>query len=247
MLKLLCITTHPDDEAASFGGSLLLCHFRGVRNHLVCLTPGQAASHRGSARSDAELAAMRRKEFAASCEILKVTGGEVLDYRDGALDRADFNRVVEDLVLRIRRLQPHVVMTFGPEGALTAHPDHSMTSIFATMAFHWAGRSNRYAQQLANGLAPHRAQKLYYATAPFTLPDREPVSLAPATTIVDIAPYFEMKMAAFRAHTSQAPLFPIFENAVRKRGTQEWFHLAATLSPGKLQAETDLFTGVEDD
>lgn len=244
MLRLLCITAHPDDEAGGFGGSLLLYHSRGVETYIVCLTPGQAATHRGGARNDKELSALRRREFAASCELLKVSQGEVLNYRDGALDGADFYRVVEDLVLRIRRLRPQVVLTFGPEGAVTAHPDHSMTSVFATMAFHWAGRTNRFTHQLANGLQPHRAQKLYYATAPFTLPDREPVSLSPATTIIDVGPHFETKIAAFRAHSSQAPLFPLFENAVRKRGAKEWFHLAAMLDPGVLQPETDLFAGV---
>jgi LmbE family N-acetylglucosaminyl deacetylase len=247
MLRLLCITAHPDDEAGGFGGSLLLYHSRGVETYIVCLTPGQAARHRGGAATDEELAEMRRREFAASCGILHVTHGEVLNYRDAALDRADFYRVVEDLTLRIRRLRPHVIITLGPEGAVTAHPDHSMAAIFATMAFHWAGRSNRYTHQLTNGVEPYRAHKLYYATAPFTLPDREPVSLSPSTTTVDVAPYFETKIAAFRAHKSQAPLFPIFEKAVRQRGPVEWFHLAATLNPSVLQPETDLFIGVKED
>ena len=70
----------------------------------------------------------------------------------------------------MRELRPHVVITMGTEGAITAHPDHSMISVFATMACHWAGRTNRFPDQLENGLAPHRTQKLYYATALFTMP-----------------------------------------------------------------------------
>jgi LmbE family N-acetylglucosaminyl deacetylase len=246
MLRMMCITAHPDDEAGAFGGSLLLYGSRGVQTYVVCLTPGQAASHRGGARSDEELAQRRRAELAASCRILKTTGCEVLDYPDGALDRADFYRVVSDLTLRIRRIRPHVLLTLGPEGAITAHPDHSMASIFATMAFHWAGRENRCIEQLSNGLRPHRVQKLYYSTANFTLPDRPPVSLPPATTVIEIGDYLDTKIAAFKAHTTQAPLFPLFENAVRKRGTQELFHLAATTKPTVLRPETDLFAGVEE-
>src|SRR5439155_5069448 len=67
MLRMLVITAHPDDEAGNFGGSLCLYHDRGVETCVLCLTPGQAATHRGGARSDQELALIRRQEFAASC------------------------------------------------------------------------------------------------------------------------------------------------------------------------------------
>src|SRR5437868_3249383 len=142
MLRLLCVTAHPDDEAGNFGGTLLLYHERGVDTYVLCLTPGQAATHRGNTSSDEELAAQRRRELQDSCRILKVTRCEVLGYPDGALNRADFYRVVEDLVLRIRTIRPHVVITYGAEGGVTAHSDHAMAGIFATAAFHWAGRSD---------------------------------------------------------------------------------------------------------
>lgn len=246
MLRLLCVTAHPDDEAGGFGGSLLLCRERGVETYVVCLTPGQAATHRGATRSDEELSQQRRREFEASCKMLKVTRGEVLDYPDGGLDRTDFYRVVEDLVLRVRTIRPQVIITLGPEGAITAHPDHSMAAMFTTMAFHWAGRANRYVEQLSNGLSPHRVQKLYYSTALFTLPDRQPVALPPATTTIHIGDHLETKIAAFKAHTSQSPLFSLFETNVRKRGQEELFHLAARSVPSIINPETDLFDGVEE-
>jgi len=248
MLRLLCVTAHPDDEAGGFGGSLLLAAARGVETHVICMTPGQAATHRGGARSDDELAGMRREEFQASCRMLRVTRGEVLAYPDARLDRVDFYAAVGELAGRIRKIRPHVMLTIGPEGAVTAHPDHSMASLFATLAFHWAGRNNRFAEQLANGLAPHRTQKLYYATSLFTLPDRQPVSPAPVTASIEIGTEFlETKINAFKQHTSQSPLFPRFEAMVRKRGTRELFHLAATTAPREMPEETDLFEGVKED
>lgn len=245
MLRLLCFTAHPDDEAGGFAGTLLHYAERGIETHVVCMTPGQAATHRGGANSDEELSEMRRREFAASCKLLKVKSGTVLNYPDGKLDRQDFYTTVADLTRRVRELKPHVVMTMGPEGAVTAHPDHSMISIFATMAFHWAGRTNRFPDQLQNGLHPHRAQKLYFGTTLFTMPDRQPVSLPPTTAIIQVGQQgIDVKVAAFKCHTSQAPLFPFFEEMVRRRGTQELFHLAATATPMKVQQETDLFAGV---
>jgi len=247
MLRLLCFTAHPDDEAGGFGGTLLRYAERGVETHVVCLTPGQAATHRGNARSDEELSAMRRREFEAACKLLKISHGAVLDYPDGKLDRQDFYAVVADLTRRVRELRPQVVMTMGTEGAITAHPDHSMVSVFATMACHWAGRTNRFPEQFQNGLAPHRIQKLYYATALFTMPERQPVALAPTTTILDLEPReIDVKIAAFQCHTSQAPLFGFFEETVRKRGRKEVFHLANHITPHKAEMETDLFAGIED-
>src|SRR5947209_6397631 len=104
--RLLVVTAHPDDEAGGFGGTLLLSHERGIETYVICLTPGQAASNRGGTKSDEELSAMRRAEFARSCELLKVTRGDVMDYRDAALDKAEFLKVVGDLTQRVREIRP---------------------------------------------------------------------------------------------------------------------------------------------
>jgi len=248
MPRLLCITAHPDDEAGSFGGTLLRCASRGIDTHVLCLTAGQAATHRGGAQSDEALAAMRRREFAVSCRLLHVSQETVLDYPDGRLEEQDFRTVVGDLTRRIREARPHVIVTFGPEGGISAHLDHSMVSIFATMAFHWAGRTNRFTDQLQGGLAPHRTQKLYYATALFTIPERQPVSPSPSSAVIHLEPHeIDTKIAAFKCHTSQAPLFSFFESTIRKRGRLELFHLAASTTPRKVETETDLFAGVTEE
>jgi LmbE family N-acetylglucosaminyl deacetylase len=247
MLRLLCIIAHPDDETGAFGGSLLKYGKQGVETHVICLTPGQAAAHRGGAGSDAELAAIRRREFAASCRILGVTRHEVLDHPDARLDSQSFLQVTAELTHRIRQIRPQVVMTFGSEGALTTHPDHTMTSHFATAAFHWAGRSNRFTDQLESGLKSHRAQKLYYATAAVAARLRQPVCLAPLSASIDVSEYLKDKLAAFRAHASQAPLFPLFARVMRKYGSVEFFHLAASTEPGEMRKETDLFDRVAEE
>ena len=245
MLRLLCVTAHPDDEAGLFGGVLLLSHQRSIETYVLCLTPGQSATHRGGIHSDSELAEVRRREFAASCAHLGVTHCEVLDYRDARLDREDQYPLLGQLVLRFRQIKPHVVLTFGTEGAITAHPDHSMAAVYATLAFHWAGRTNRYPEQLQDSVRPWRAQKLYYATSEFTLPDRQPVSLPPASAFIDIGPEnLQRKIEAFKKHATQSPLFELFENHTKKRGPVEEFLLAASIFPGEIRRETDLFDRV---
>jgi LmbE family N-acetylglucosaminyl deacetylase len=244
---MMAITAHPDDEAGAMGGTLRLYHDRGVETCVVCLTPGQAARNRGSAKTDQELAAIRRKEFAASCDILKIARGIVLDYPDGKLHLQDLYRVVCELVRQVREFRPQVMLSFGPEGGATAHTDHSMASVFATLAFQWASHSNRYQNQFDEGLKPHRAQKLYYTTADFCLDDRQPVAFAPSTAAIDIGQYLEAKIEAFRVHTTQAPIFPLFKERIARGTRKELFHLAANVRLGPMVEETDLLNGVVDD
>jgi LmbE family N-acetylglucosaminyl deacetylase len=245
MFRLLCITAHPDDEAGAFGGIIAYYSDRGVEVSVVCLTAGTAARNRGTARDDAELAALRTAEFQESIGHLGIAQGEVLAFPDGKLDRANFYEVVGELVLRIRRLQPHVVLTFGQDGGLTGHPDHAMAGTFATQAFHWAGRADRYPTQLASGLQPHSAQKLYHVTADFKLPDRMPTSPLTVTARVETgAERFERKMQAFMKHMTQEPLFERLRKNLGNAPTQDMFHLAATRDPQDAKFETDLFEGV---
>jgi LmbE family N-acetylglucosaminyl deacetylase len=131
-------------------------------------------------------------------------------------------------------------LTMGPEGAVTGHTDHAMASIFATMAFHWAARKDRYPEQLASGITPHRARKLYYCTAPFVLPDRPPISPPPCTATIDISQFVDEKIRASREHVTQAPLMARFAKAMRQFGGKELFHLVASNDPSTLQQEVDL-------
>jgi LmbE family N-acetylglucosaminyl deacetylase len=219
----------------------------GVETHVICMTAGQAATHRGGAKSDDELKQIRRREFASACQVLQVKNAVVLDYPDGKLDQQDLLSTVAGLVRRVREIRPQVMMTFGGEGAVTAHPDHSMVSVFATLAFHWAGRSNRFVDQLQAGLKPHITQKLYHSTTLFTMPDRQPVSQSPATAILELGQEgIDAKSTAFRRHESQSPLFSFFDETLRRRGSLEIFHLAARSIPSKVEMEKDLFTGVEE-
>jgi LmbE family N-acetylglucosaminyl deacetylase len=247
MFRLLCITAHPDDEAGAFGGTLALYADRGVELSVVCLTAGTAAKNRGSARTDEELAVLRTAEFQVSCDFLGIRHGEVLSYPDSRLDRCNFLEVVGELVLRVRKLRPHVVLTFGQDGGLTGHPDHAMAGVFATQAFHWAGRPDRFPEQLREGISPLAAQKLYYATADFKLPDRMPTAPPTVTARIEVgAERFERKIQAFMKHQTQQPLFALLRRNLGRMPTEEMFHLAATREPQDAKFETDLFEGVKE-
>jgi LmbE family N-acetylglucosaminyl deacetylase len=213
---------------------------------VICLTAGERAANRNGIAADEELKAIRRKEFADSCHHLGVHHCEVLNYADGALDRADFNEVTGKLVHMIRSLRPHVVVSFGAEGFVTAHPDHGMAGLFTSAAFQWAARKTRYTDQLHEGLTTWKAEKLYYVTTEFSLPERPAVSLAPVTARINISPYVNRKNEAFARHRTQAPLQPIFEHAQQQAGVYELFHLVATAEITAMEMEHDLFSGIRE-
>lgn len=243
-LRLMCVTAHPDDECFAFGGALALAAARGVETSVICLTDGQAATHRGEAKTPAELGAMRRREFVASCELLGVTSHELLDYQDAQLEHAEFATIVGQLVERIRAWRPDVVLTFGGDGALNTHPDHTMVSFFTTAAFHWAGRAKRYSEQLSRGLKLHQPRRLYFLTTDFFLPGRPPLLPAPYSVKLDISNVLDTKLAAFRLHTSQAPLVETTKIAFEKNGKTEHYVLAAASDPQAVAVTTDLFDGL---
>jgi LmbE family N-acetylglucosaminyl deacetylase len=120
-----------------------------------------------------------------------------------------------------------------------------MAGAFATQAFEWAGRPDRYPEQVAQGLQPYRAQKLYYVTADFQLPDRMPTAPPTVTARIEVgAERFEKKNQAFMKHQTQSPLFALLRKNLGKMPTTEMFHLAATREPRGAKFETDLFEGV---
>jgi LmbE family N-acetylglucosaminyl deacetylase len=246
-LRLMCFTAHPDDECGAFGGALMQAHQRGIETSVVCLTEGRAASNRGRARSSDELAALRRQEFAAALRVLSVAHGEVLGYPDGELARQDFTRVTADLVERIRRFQPQVVLTFGGDGNVNLHPDHTMACFFVTAAFHWAGRSNFAPEQITAGLIPYRAQKLYYAVAPFLVSeDVSKTALVPASLVLKLGDLKAKKFAAFQQHTTQAELLAKVKVAFEATGGEERYLLAAAPGMRSSPLETDMFAGVKE-
>jgi LmbE family N-acetylglucosaminyl deacetylase len=144
------------------------------------------------------------------------------------------------LVERMRRFKPDVVMTFGGDGGLNAHPDHMMTSMLTTAAFHWAGREKRYADLGA----PHKAKRLYYLTAKVPLPDRPAPMMMPWTVTLDIRSVQKRKSEAFRQHVSQAPLMERTKDFFASYGTEEFYTLVAAAEPQAAHQGTDLFEGL---
>ena len=239
-LKLLCVAAHPDDECFAFGGALALAAERGVETSVICLTDGQAATNRGDAASGEELGRVRRAEFVESCEVLGVKHHELLDYQDAQLEFADFSTAAGKLVKRMREFKPNVVITFGLDGGLNTHPDHTVVSALTNAAFHWAASAKRYPE-----LGPtHHGDRLFVLSANFFLPDRPAPLPAPWTLTLDISGAMDRKQEAFRRHRSQAPLMERTKHLFDQFGQCEYYTLLASAETQAAVQMTDMFAGL---
>jgi LmbE family N-acetylglucosaminyl deacetylase len=161
-LKLTAVLAHPDDESLGFGGVLARYADEGVATLLVTATRGQRGRYRGHARDMPEhpgkdaLASLREGELHAAAHVLGISDVTILDYRDQFLDQADAREAVRQIARHIRRLRPHVVVTFAPDGAY-GHLDHIAISQFATSAVLAAADS----ELDAGRDEPHTVSKVY--------------------------------------------------------------------------------------
>ncbi len=228
-----------------------MAHRDGVETHLLCLTDGQAAHHRGDASDAAELGSMRRAELAAACEVLHITSYEVLHYPDGELRRENFYGLAGSIAERIRSFRPQVVLTFGGDGGVNLHRDHTMVSVATTAAFHWAGRREFFTEQLERGLKPYAPQKLYYSYTQWVMVrDRPELSNSPTvpySITLQLGEFAERKIEAFRKHSTQVAILDRVGEVLRKHLAVERYLLAA--APGQIGVaeDTSLFAGVVPD
>ncbi|CAH8244005.1 PIG-L family deacetylase [Paenibacillus melissococcoides] len=178
------IYAHPDDE--TFGCACLIRSLadQGVSAALLTATSGEAGkTGRLGPMSREELAARRERELAAAGAIMGLADIELLRYPDGQLSSVPRSEVVAKIAAFLNRHRIEVVVTF-PEDGISGHPDH--------IAIHHAVN-----EAVWSGSCPH-VQKLYY-NMPLTVPEAE----ADSVIRLEVAPYWEMKAAALRAHESQ--------------------------------------------
>jgi len=206
---------HPDDETFATGGTLARCAAGGARCSLYCATDGDAGRSSGiPVSSRADLGWLRRAELADACTLLGIGTVTHGGHADGALGAADPELVIGEMVSLLRRERPDVVLTFGPEGAPTAHRDHRAVSRLATAAVLLAGTRTAYPEQLVQGVAPHRAARLCYVTWPVPSPgDVYQVEGQPVHITVDVRARHAQKREAFALHRTQRELMANFERA----------------------------------
>jgi LmbE family N-acetylglucosaminyl deacetylase len=268
-LKLMCILAHPDDESLGMGGTLAKYAVEGVETYLVTATRGErgrVGDTRGSLGLDA-VGRIREAELRAAAKTLGIREVHFLDYLDGDLDRVNPNEAIAKIVEHIRRVKPHIIITFGPEGAY-GHPDHIAISQLTTASITCAADPDYKLKE--NGKmssAAHRVSKLYYMawsqdtwnafqTALRELKmnvDGVERRAAPwpdwaITTFIATESYWPTAWRAVSCHQSQMSIYQQLEHLPAEHhkvlwGSQEFYRVFSLVNGGRSR-ETDLFAGL---
>ena len=282
-LRLLSIHAHPDDEASKGAATVARYVAEGVRATLVCCTGGEAGEIINPAMDrpevHADLGAVRRAELDRSAAAIGFAEVVLLGYRDSGMPdspanadprcfaRAPLDEAVERLVREIRRVRPHVIITYGDEQAGYPHPDHLRVHEISVPAWEAAGDPDRY----PDAGPPWVASKLYYsawARARFLAlhqafadngvesPFDDAWFARPAhdhriTTQIDITGWYHVRSAALRAHATQIDpnerfWFGLDDAVAEAAYPWEDFELADSRIPTSVP-ETDLFAGLRED
>jgi len=269
-LKLLAVLAHPDDESLGFGGTLAKYASEGVETYLVTATRGERGRFGSPERrgDPVEVGRAREAELRAAAAVLGLREVTVLSYPDAGVDKVESAIAIRDIVSHIRRIRPHVVLTFGPEGAY-GHPDHIAISQFTTAATVCAADSGYCIDDASQmeAFPPHRAGKLYYLAwrknkwdayqAAFrkltSIVDGVERQATPwpdwaVTTEIDTTSWWPTVWKAVCCHQTQMSIYQGLEDLKEMQqgalwGSQEFYRVYSSVNGGR-KLETDLFEGL---
>jgi LmbE family N-acetylglucosaminyl deacetylase len=266
-LKLLAVLAHPDDESLGFGGTLAKYAAEGVGTYLVTATRGEGGrfGSLGKGGDPVEVGRVREAELRAAAAVLGIREVSVLNYPDGAVDAVEARIAIRAIVFQIRRIQPHVVLTFGPEGAY-GHPDHIAISQFTTAATVCAADAE-YCIDDGDWHPPHRVAKLHYLAwrnnkwEAYQAAFRKLTSMVDGvqrqatpwpdwavTTEIDTAACWLTVWEAVCCHQSQMSIYERLRDLTEEQhralwGSQEFYRIYSSVTGGR-KLETDLFEGL---
>lgn len=271
-LRLMAVVAHPDDESLGFGGTLAKYAAEGADTYVLTATRGQRGRYRGYRLGDAlhpgpdALAGIRERELRCAAAALGVGEVSLLDYQDQDLDSANPREVIGHIVQHLRRLRPHVVLTFGPDGGY-GHPDHVAISQFTSAAI-VAAADPAYVSAAGPEARPvHTVSKLYHLAWPASTwtayeeafralvsrvdgVDRRVVPWPDwaITTVIDTRAFWPTVWKAIACHESQVTAYERLQHLPAKHHEAlwgwQWFYRVLSLVNGGRARETDLFEGL---
>lgn len=249
--RLLLLLAHPDDETFGPGGTVAACAAGGIEVYLGTATRGEAGMLGEPPVTDrARIGEVRTQELGCAARVLGIREVSFLGFVDGQLPGVPRDRIVEEAVRQVRRVRPHVMIGFGPEG-VSGHPDHKVMSEVALEAFDAAPDPARFPARSADDPGPWAPFKLYQFEIAQEILDAWEVPLrgvprASLTTAVDTSAYVDRKIEAFRCHKTQGRDADriLSREGYREFARQETFVLARSRVGSAFPPETDLFAGI---
>ncbi len=235
MARLLSVHAHPDDEASKGAPTVARYVAEGHKAFLVCATGGEEGEILNKAMDRPEirenLAQVRAEELERSVKAIGYHELVWLGYRDSGMPEsesnghpdcfaeADLDEAAGRLVSIVRRLQPHVVLTYSDDQQGYRHPDHLRVHDVSVLAFERAADPSWYPE----AGEPWQPAKLYYSVwsrarlaahhqkfqdleleSPYNADWFKRPSLDHrVTTKVDVSDYYGVRREALLAHATQ--------------------------------------------
>lgn len=180
-VDILAFAAHPDDVEISCGGIIAKHVAEGRTVGIIDLTRGELGT-----RGNADL---RTKEAEVARQILGVHARVNLGMADGffTVDMESKLRIVE----MVRKYRPEIVLA---NSVLDRHPDHSRASQLVSDGCFLAGLPKVESKHKGMAQEAWRPKAVYhYIQDRFISPD----------FVMDVSPFFEKKLEAIRAFSSQ--------------------------------------------
>ncbi|MBL8229712.1 MAG: PIG-L family deacetylase [Bryobacterales bacterium] len=215
-VRVLHVAAHPDDEDAA----TLTWLARGWGAHVVLasLNRGEAGANLVSNHFFDRLGALRTAEFLRAAQYYGAAGlrfTRFVDYgysKNVAETFRNWKRddVLRDLVRIVREEQPHIMISRFQGTPRDGHGNHEAAGLLARDAYDAAADAKRFPEQIAAGLKPWRAHKLYVGGAR----DVEEWTLRVDSGVYDpllARTYAQMGREGYRQHRSQGagPAIPL--------------------------------------
>jgi len=275
-IRLLVNYAHPDDESFGLGAFLGKCAADGIETFYICTTNGDVGTvDPERLKGYNTVAELRLAELACAAEILKFKEVITFGYRDSGMMGSPDNQhpnaswaapdeeVTAKVMDVIRRIQPHVIITFDPFGGY-GHPDHIKIHRATVAAFAQARAEMGDAapQRLYYGLFPRAVMRMgmlmmrVMGKNPRKMGTNGDMDLQaimdesmPIHARVDVNRYYEIGMRASTCHASQSSprnSMPLARILFRYMAAGQLFHRAYPEVHGRERMETDLFSQVRD-
>jgi LmbE family N-acetylglucosaminyl deacetylase len=215
-VSVLYTAAHPDDE----NNALLAYLARGVfaRTAYLSLTRGDGGQNRIGRELFEALGVIRTEELLAA---RRVDGAQQFFTRaydfgfsksaDETLAKWSREAIIDDIVRVIRTFRPDVIISRFFGTPLDGHGHHQAAGILTREAFLAAADPSRFPQQIASGLRPWQAAKLFWnefrssrGAAPIETSHGVTVDLGAYSPLLEQT-YYQLGLSAQNLHRSQLP------------------------------------------
>lgn len=241
--RLMHTAAHPDDED---GGMLVLeARGEGVTALQLTLTRGEGGQNRTGSNLSDELGVLRTLELLAADRYYGVQQRftRVADFGYSKTAEETFAKwhghdaALADLVRVIRTFRPDVIVSRFQGTARDGHGNHQVDGILTREAFRAAADPSRFPEQIAEGLQPWQAKKLYIrGTDDYTLA----LDTAIPSPVLGMT-YVQYAMQGLRHQLSQGAS----EWRLSARPHVSYYKLVDSTLPDPAGRERDFFDGID--